>query len=60
MKRISLKNIKLGYKSKGNQTNVVSKNLNVEFIGGKINVIIGESGCEKQRFCAQSPVLFPH
>lgn len=47
MKRISLKNIKLGYKSKRNQTNVVSKNLNVEFIGGKINVIIGESGCGK-------------
>ena len=47
MSTVTLKNIKLGYKAKRKQYNIVSDNLNVTFPSGKISVIIGESGCGK-------------
>ena len=47
MTKVTLKNIKIGYKVKRKQFNIVSENLNVTFPAGKISVIIGESGCGK-------------
>ena len=47
MTKVTLKNVKIGYKVKRKQFNIVSENLNVAFPAGKISVIIGESGCGK-------------
>ena len=47
MTKVTLKNIKIGYKVKRKQFNIVSENLSVTFPAGKISVIIGESGCGK-------------
>ena len=47
MTKVTLKNIKLGYKTKRKQYNIVSDNLNITFPSGKISVIIGESGSGK-------------
>lgn len=47
MTKVALKNVKIGYKVKRKQFNIVSENLNVAFPAGKISVIIGESGCGK-------------
>lgn len=47
MATITFKDIKLGYKVKRQQYNVVSEDLNVSFPSSKISVIIGESGCGK-------------
>ncbi len=47
MAKIKLEHLKLGYKSKRNQFNVVSDDLNIVFPSGKISVLIGESGCGK-------------
>lgn len=47
MSTVTLKDLKLGYKVKRKQYNIVSDGLNVTFPSGKISVIIGESGCGK-------------
>ena len=47
MTKVTFKNVKLGYKKKRKQFEIVSENLNVTFPAGKISVIIGESGCGK-------------
>ena len=44
---VTFKDIKLGYKVKRHQYNVVCEDLNVSFPTSKVSVIIGESGCGK-------------
>ena len=47
MAKVKLEHLKIGYKAKRGQYNIVCDDLNVSFPSGKINVIIGESGCGK-------------
>ena len=47
MAKVKLEHLKLGYKVKRKQYNIVSDDLNLSFPSGKISVIIGESGCGK-------------
>ncbi len=47
MAKVTLEHLKLGYKKSRKQITMVSEDLNVSFPSGKINVIIGESGCGK-------------
>lgn len=47
MATVTFKDIKLGYKVKRKQYNIVVEDLNVSFPDSKISVIIGESGCGK-------------
>ena len=47
MAKIKLEHLRLGYKVKRKQYNIVSDDLNISFPSGKISVIIGESGCGK-------------
>ena len=47
MSAVTLKGLKIGYKVRRKQFNIVSDDLNVTFPSGKISVIIGESGCGK-------------
>lgn len=59
MTKITFKNIKLGYKKKRKQFEIVSENLNVTFPAGKISVIIGESGCGKTTILRAIAGLLP-
>ena len=47
MAKVKLEHLKLGYKVKRKQYNIVSDDLNLSFPSGKVSVIIGESGCGK-------------
>ena len=59
MTKVTLKNIKLGYKKRRKQYEIVSENLNVIFPAGKISVIIGESGCGKTTILRAIAGLLP-
>ena len=59
MTKVTLKNVKLGYKKKRKQFEIVSENLNVTFPAGKISVIIGESGCGKTTILRAIAGLLP-
>ena len=59
MTKVTLKNVKLGYKVKRKEWNIISEDLNMVFPSGKISVIIGESGCGKTTILRAIAGLLP-